>query len=185
MATRVSLFKVLRRELGPQIAARGYAEVSQSASDRTWLLPYFRKAPRGKSRGFFFQRNVKSLWVDALGSRFNLEFFSSSTGVYEWDYRERIYYLLTQPEREEMRILQNNMIKRLPPLETVLRPGQIKLYGKTIKPDRKIVKESFNPLYDPWMRYRDEEDILAWTLFIGRLLPDLTERFELAKRQRD
>src|SRR5580693_679464 len=67
MAKRVSLFKLLRRELGPQLAAQGYAEVPQSASSRTHILSYFREPSRGSSLGFWFQRDVKAFCVDAIG----------------------------------------------------------------------------------------------------------------------
>jgi hypothetical protein len=177
MAKRISLFKLLRRELGPQLTAQGYTEVPQSASERTYILSYFREVSRGPSLGFWFQRDVKALCVDALGSSVTLEFFRSLENPFAMDGRERGYFMLTASELEEMRLLQNNMIKRLPPPEAVLDSGTWEIYRELIEPRRQAVANPFNPRHDVWMRYRDEEDILAWTSFIGRLLPTLAERF--------
>ncbi len=183
MANRVSLFKVLRRELGSQLTAEGFTEVPQDASSRNHMLFYFREPSRGRSLGFWFQRNVKSLSVDALGSFFSLEFFRSLVDPYNMNNRERAYYLLTPPEREKMRSLQNNMIKRLPPLESIVKPWEIKAFGKWMERERQVINKAFNPLHDVWMRYRDADDILAWTCFIGSILPALAERFDIVKPQ--
>jgi len=174
---RVSLFRVLRRELGPQLAAQGYVEQPQNASSRTDHLLFFREPSRGPSHGFWFQRDVKANCVDALGSSFTLEFFRSLENRIASNGRRRAYFMLTAPELEEMRVLQNNMIKRLPPPESVLEPFQVKICKRSLERGRQPVDCAFNPCHDVWMRYRDEEDILAWTSFIGRLLPALAERF--------
>jgi hypothetical protein len=177
MAKRVSLFKLLRRELGPQLAAQGYAEVPQSASSRTHILSYFREPSHGPSLGFWFQRDVKALCVDALGSSFTLEFFCSLENPFCLDGRKRSYFLLNASELEVMRVLQNNMIKRLPQPEAVLKPVERKIFSRSLQQGSQSIEDAFNPRHEVWMRYRDEEDILAWTSFIGRLLPALAERF--------
>jgi hypothetical protein len=177
MAKRISLFKLLRRELGPQLTAQGYTEVPQSASQRTHILSYFSEASRGPSLGFWFQRDVKAHCVDALGSSFTLEFFRALENPFALDGRKRGYFMLTASELEEMRLLQNNVIKRLPPPEAVLNPGERKIFKRSLEKGRRAIEDAFNPRHDVWMRYRDEEDILAWTSFIGRLLPTLAERF--------
>jgi hypothetical protein len=181
MAKRVSLFKVLRRDLGPQLEADGFAEVPQDASSRNCMLMYFRDASRGTSLGFWFQRNVKSAWVDALGSSFTVEFFRSLEDPYEMDERERVYHLLTGQELEEMRELQNRMIRRLPPIESILKPWEVQMFGQSIERDRQLETEPFHPGHEEWMRYRDEEDIQTWTSFLGRILPSLVERFDAKK----
>jgi hypothetical protein len=181
MTKRVSLFKVLRRDLGAQISAAGFAEVPQDASERTSMLVYFRESSRGKSLGFWFQRDVKSYHVDALGSSFNLEFFRSIADPYDMNNRERAYYLLTPAEREELRDLQNKMIRRLPPLESVFKPWELETSGEYAERHRQVINEPFNPLHDVWMRFRDEQDLVSWTSFIGRILPALIERFEVAR----
>ncbi len=177
MAKRVSLFKLLRRELGPQLAAQGYAQVPQSASSRTHLLSYFREPSRSPSLGLWFQRDVKALCVDALGSSFTLEFFRSVDNPLAMDGRERSYFLLTSSELEAMRHLQNNMIKRLPQPEAVLKPIELKIFSRSLERGRQSIENAFNPRHEVWMRYRDEEDVLAWTSFVGHLLPALAERF--------
>lgn len=183
MAKRISLFKVLRRELGRQFTAEGYAEVPQDASSRNYILCYFKKRPHGRSHGFWFQRDVKSLFVEALGSSFTLEFFRSLANPCDLNSRERAYFLLTPPELEEMRSLQNNVIKRLPALESLFTPCEVGDFGSLAESRRQVIEEPFNPLHEVWMRYRDEADILTWTSFVGRLLPALAERFEAAKPQ--
>ena len=186
MAKRVSLFKLLRRELAQRLMADGFAEVPQGASERNHILMYFRDASRGSRLGFWFQRNVKSSDVDAFGSSFNLEFFRSVDDPYDMDGRQRSYYLLSTPEREEMRELQNRMIRRLPPPppECVLEPWQLRTLVERRERYAQVVTEPFNPRHDVWMRYRDEEDVLAWTSFISRLLPSLIERFEVERPRR-
>jgi hypothetical protein len=124
---------------------------------------------------------VKSSFVDAVGSSFTLEFFRSLADPFKMDARRRAFFLLTPPELEEMRFLQNKMIGRLPALVTVLKPYEMKLFSADIEAKRQIIIEPFNPLHDVWMRYRDELDLLAWTSFIGPLLPSLVERFDRAK----
>lgn len=181
MAKRVSLFQVLRQELGALISAEGFTEIPLSASERTSILMYFRDSSRGKSLGFWFQRDVKSFYVDALGSSFTMEFFRSIDDPYDIDSGERVYFLLTAAELKEMRVLQNNMIKRLPPLESVLEPWELEISGKFAEQYRKVINKPFNPRIEVWMRYRDKEDLVSWTSFIGRILPSLIERFEIAK----
>lgn len=178
-AKRVSLFKVLRRELGQQLAASGFSEVPQDASCRSHILLYFKQESHVSRFGFWFQRNVKSLYVDALGSSFTLEFFRSLEDPFKaGGGRERFYFLLTPSEREEMRAIQNNVIHRLPPLEGFLAPWEMESFGAIAEKQRQVVEKPLNPLQEVWMRYRDEADILTWTAFIGRLLPTLGERFQ-------
>ena len=177
-AKRVSLFKVLRRELGPRLAAEGFVEVPQNAACRSYILLYFREQSHGSSFGFWFQRNVKSLYIDALGSSFTVEFFRSLENPFNGGGgRERAYFLLTPDELEEMRTLQNNVIKRLPTLEGILAPWT-ESFAASAEEQRELIKKPFNPRHDVWMRYRDEADVLNWTPFIGRLLPTLGERFQ-------
>ena len=180
MPKRVSLFQILRRELGQQIAAEGFTEIPQDASSRTNTLLYFREPSRGKSLGFWFQRDVKALYVDAVGSALNLEFFRSLEDRFNMRRRKRAFFLYTPGEREEMRALQNQMIGRLPPLASIFAPWEIKVRGEFLERCRQMVQEPFSPSTDVWMRYRDEADIVAWTSFIGRLLPALVERFDAA-----
>lgn len=178
-AKRVSLFKVLRRELGQQLAANGFGEVHQDASSRSYILLYFREESQASRFGFWFQRNVKSLYVDALGSSFTLEFFRRLEDPFKVDGgRERFYFLLTPAEHEEMRTIQNNVIKRLPPLEGFVAPWEMESFGALLEQQRQVIEKPFNPLHEVWMRYRDEPDILTWTAFIARLLPTLWERFQ-------
>jgi len=179
MAKRVSLFKVLRRELGPQIATEGFAEVPQDASSRNHILLYFREQSPGSEFGFWFQRDVKALYVDALGSSFTVEFFRSLEYPFKaGGGRERVYHLLTPTELEEMRDIQNSVIKRLPPLEGFLSQWEVETFGEFAERQRQLIEKPFNPRHEVWMRYRDEADILSWTAFIGRLLPTLAERFQ-------
>lgn len=178
-AKRVSLFKVLRRELGQQLVANGFGEVPQDASSRSHTLLYFRQESHLGRFGFWFQRHHKSLCVDALGSSFTLEFFRSLEDPFKaGGGRERFYFLLTPAEREEMRAIQNNVINRLPPLEGFLAPWEMESFGWIAEKERQVIEKQFNPLHEVWMRYRDEADILTWTAFIGRLLPALGERYQ-------
>jgi hypothetical protein len=181
MRKRVSLFKVLQRELGPSLITLGFVQVPQAGSERSHILMYFKDTPRDRALGLWFQRNVKASFVDARGSSFTFEFFRSRDNPYGRDGRERSYFLLAPPELEEMRELQNRVIARLPPLDSVLQPYEIELFGHSLERDYQMITEPFNPRHERWMRYRDEADILAWTSFIDQLLPGLIGRFESAK----
>ncbi len=181
MAKRVSLFKVLRRDLGARLEAEGFVEVPQDKSSQSYKLMYFRDASHGSPLGFWFQRDVKALWVDLLGSSFTIEFFRSLEDPYEMSERERCFHLFTEPELEEMRELQNRMIRRLPPVESIMKPWEVQIFGKSVERDRQLVTEPFNRWHEEWMRYRDEEDLLAWIPFLARILPSLVERFDAAK----
>jgi hypothetical protein len=178
MAKRVSLIKVLRRELGSFLADQGFAEVPQEKSEQTHILLFFREASNDKSLGFWFQRDVKAYKVDALGSSFTLEFFKSLEKCFDFGHRERIFFLLTPEEREEMRVLLNKMVSRLPPLEQFMTAREIKSWDEEfLTKYTQPTDEPFTPGIDRWMRYRDAEDLLAWTIFIKRLFPSLVDRF--------
>ena len=141
-AKRVSPFKVLRRELGRQLAANGFGEVPQDASSRNHILLYFSQESHVRRFGFWFQRNVKSLYVDALGSSFTLESFRSLEDPFKaGGGRERFYFLLTPAEREEMRAIQNHVINRLPPLEeSSLLRGKWSLLARSLRNNGRLSK---------------------------------------------
>lgn len=178
MSKRVSLSKVLRRELGTTLASQGFVEVPQDKSGQTNYLVFFRKTPKNKSVGFWFQRDVKASNVEVLGSCFTLEFFPTLKNRHSPDQRERYAYLLNADELEEVRQLQNKMIKRMP--KEKLSPEELEdlkeWFPRMIYPIKKPLEPS-----DVWMRYRDEEDLLGWTKFIERHFPSLVERFLSAK----
>ncbi len=112
--------------------------------------------------------------MDIYGSSFNVEFFKS----FDMRERERIFYLLDAKELEEMRAIQNRMIARLPQPPGTLANWERKCV-ESMQYMRQAVDAPFNPLHDVWMRYRDEEDQLAWTAFLDRLLPAALARFQL------
>lgn len=178
MAKRVLLYKVLRRELGDCIASHGFIEVPRDKSPQKDQLVYYRETLQNQTVGINFLRDNKAVRVDAVGTSFTIEFFRTlDIHSYHKQY-ERIFYLLTAIELEEMRALQNKMIQRLPPLDQFLQPWEFEWADLFIRPHYcQTIDEPFNPLHDRWMRYRDEEDILAWTKFIERLLPSLVDRF--------
>jgi hypothetical protein len=185
MAKRVQFFKWLRTELGPLLEAAGFAEVRDDSSAASHILYFERPTAPGGKLGLWFQGDVKAGYVEIYGTSFTVEFYRSSDRRNpDWimklkpQDRKRIFYLLSDEQREEMREIQNQMIRRL--------PTEAKGYGsdRLHKKLRELVTEPFNPLHDRWMRYRDEQDLLAWTAFLRRVLPDVIPRFELSVQYR-
>lgn len=149
---------------------RGFAE-SPGKFGGGNLLVYERQGSPDDPLGLWFYRYSKASDVDLYGTQFTVEIFCS----FEVDDRERLFFLLNVEELEEMRTIQNRMVARLPPMPVDI-PSYFRLHHDLRQRDRQMVDEPFYPRHDVWMRYRDEEDLLAWTPFVARLLPQMFER---------
>jgi hypothetical protein len=174
---RPQLVALLRRDLGAALSRAGLEEAERDRGSRTWMLEYRRSAPAHPPLLVWFQRDVKSHHVDLLGSRFTLE-LGRSPRLRD---RERFFRLLTPAEREEVRTLQNRVIERLPRSDgSLLGALSALIFGPAWPDRRERIATPFPPDEDVWLRYRDEEDVVAWTGFLARLLEDLIRRFETA-----
>jgi hypothetical protein len=141
------------------------------------MLEYRRVASGASPLRVWFQRDVKSHDVELLGSRFTVEFGRSL----ELRERKRFFRLLNEAEREEVRRLQNRMIGRIPSdASSLLGAVKTLVFGPSWPEERRPIDTPFAPDEDVWLRYRDEEDVVAWTGFLARLLDDLIRRFETA-----
>jgi hypothetical protein len=175
---RPQLFALLRRDLGAALSRAGLEEAAPDRRTGSWMLQYERSAPGNSPLRAWFQRDVKSHHVDLLGSSFTLE-FARSPRLRD---RERFFRLLTAAEREEVRTLQNRVIERLPRSDgSFLGAVLASIFGPGWPDKRERITAPFPPDEDVWLRYRDEEDVVAWTGFLARVLEDLVRRFEKAR----
>jgi hypothetical protein len=77
--------------------------------------------------------------------------------------------------------LQNRVIERLPRSDgSFLGAVSALIFGPAWPDRRERIAAPFPPDEDVWPRYRDEEDVVAWTGFLARMLEDLIRRFEAA-----
>jgi hypothetical protein len=174
---RPQLPAVLRRDLGPVLSRAGLEEAAPDPGTRSWKLEYRRPSPSDPPLRLWFQRDVKAFDVDVLGSSFTLEFGRSP----RLKDRARFFRLLTEPEREEVRRLQNRVIERLPASSgSFLAMALAFVFGPSFPHKRERIVKPFSPDEDVWLRYRDDEDVVAWTRFLAALLSDLIRRFEAA-----
>lgn len=165
-------YKTLRDVVGPWTKTAGFKRAGGG------MLSYVRGAPGAGFHTFWFQCS-RDGWDGFAGSKFTLEFQEASEPEPGHSgRRSRFIPLLTADEREQVRSLQNVVIKklRLPPRDHWAHT----LDGET----KKLYFAKFDLIRDPlganddvWMRYADEADVRRWADFLVRLLPRMIEDF--------
>jgi hypothetical protein len=174
---RPQLQATLRRDLGPVLSRAGLEEAEPDPRTRSWKLEYHRPDPSEPPLRLWFQRDVKAFDVDILGSSFTVEFGRSP----RFKDRARFFRLLTEAEREEVRRLQNRVIERLPASGgSFLAAVLAFIFGPSFPHKRERIVQPLGPDEDVWLRYRDDDDVVAWTGFLASVLDDLIRRFEAA-----
>jgi hypothetical protein len=143
------------------------------------MLSYLRPLAGGPSfLTFWFQCSIAG-WELHSGSQFTLEFQESSDPQPGHGTRScRFIALLTADEREQVRLLQNEVIKKLrrPPPDH---------WAHTLNGDAKkwyfagfdLVSSPYQEQDDVWMRYVDQADVRRWADFHATMLPRLIDRF--------
>jgi hypothetical protein len=143
------------------------------------MLGYSRLAAVESTFHTFWFQCSQDGWDPHAGSKFTLEFQDSSEPKPGTGRRRfRFLALLTPGERDEVRSLQNQVIKKLrPPPQNhwvhTLDASTRKWYFAKFD----LIRDPLGELDDVWMRYADEADVRRWADFLVSVLPQLIENF--------
>jgi hypothetical protein len=157
------VYKILRTELMPFFQANGFKRAKGLLS---WSKPY-------KEHFIVVWCQISRDGWDALcGSQFIVEFqLADEPTLGLGKNRERLSFLLSESEREEVRQFQNNVIASLshpPPSHPYLHISQevSSWYLSKFKP----VTEPYGQAHDIWFRYASPSHVQHWAQFIHRKL---------------
>jgi hypothetical protein len=167
------VYKVIREVIQPWTKHSGFKRA------RGGMLGYVRPSSDGSTFETFWFQCSKDGWDPYAGSKFTLEFQKApESGPGHGNHRSRFHQLLSAEHREQVRILQNNVIRKLqpPPPDHWVHSadGDLKRrYSARFEEVRGPYRESD----DVWMRYADEADVRSWAYFLLPLLPQVLEHF--------
>jgi hypothetical protein len=160
--------------LGPGFAAAGFECRSVSAA-AVW------QRPAGQEFVVAWVQATRS--PDAFGwygSRFIIEFRRGAqprAGVLGPGFR--FCQLLDDEGREQVRAVQNAVIRRLPPAPAqALRALDERARDRYLAHGRQVAAP-YGPDHDIWFRYRDERDLDAWFRLLPVLLPGVLDAVRL------
>jgi hypothetical protein len=156
--------------LGPGFAAAGFDRREASAA-AVW------HRPGGEQFVVAWVQPTRS--PDAFGwygSRFIIEFRRGAqprAGVLGPGFR--FCQLLEDEGREQVRAVQNTVIRRLPPVPAqVLRMPDDRARDWYLAQGKQVTA-AYGPDQDVWFRYRDERDLDAWFRLLPVLLPGVLD----------
>jgi len=151
---------------------------------RSGMLTYARpEADRTSFQTFWFQCS-RDGWDPFAGSKFTLEFQKAAEPEPgHGGRRDRFNRLLSPPERERVRTLQNAVIRKLtrPPRDHWVHSAADDLkrwYLARFDEDGAPYRDSD----DLWLRYGDEADVRAWAQFLLQLVPRMVDEFSATRR---
>jgi hypothetical protein len=152
--------------LGPGFAAGGFAGRERSAA-AVW------QRPTGSEFVVAWVQPTRSPDASGwYGSRFIIEFRRGAqpmAGVLGPGFR--FCQLLDDEGREQVRAVQNAVIRRLPPAPArVLRTLDTSARDGYLAQGRQVT-QAYGPDSDVWFRHRDERDLDAWFRLLRVLLP--------------
>jgi hypothetical protein len=160
--------------LGPGFAAAGFDRREASAA-AVW------HRPAGQEFVVAWVQPTRS--PDAFGwygSRFIIEFRCGAqprAGVLGRGFR--FAQLLDDEGREQVRAVQNTVIRRLPPVPArVLRTLDDRARDWYLAQGKQVTA-AYSPDHDIWFRYRDERDLDAWFRLLPVLLPGVLDAVRL------
>jgi len=91
----------------------------------------------------------------------------------------RFCQLLDDEGREQVRAVQNAVIRRMPPAPArVLRMSDDRARDWYLAQGRQVVA-AYSPDHDIWFRYRDEHDLDAWFRLLPMLLTGVLDAVRL------
>lgn len=143
------------------------------------MLGYVRSSSDGATFETFWFQCSQDGWDPYAGSKFTLEFQQApEPGPGHGNHRARFNRLLSTEEREQVRLLQNVVIRKLqrPPRDHWAHSADVNLkrwYFARFDEDRGPYQES----EDIWLRYAEEVDVRHWAVFLLPLLPKMLENF--------
>jgi hypothetical protein len=168
--------KLAHQRLDPTLKAWGFKR-TRKASPASWCRP-----EGGSWLVFWFQPRSSNDAYSA-GYRFTLEFLlGPEPEIYGGGFRRRFPTLLTDAGKEQLRLLENQAIAKLP-------PPNMAFIGQLPESTREHVLEGWRPRITPygadedvWMRQGSEDDVEALLEFITAELPGVIVRFLSAAR---
>ena len=160
--------------LGPGFAAQGF-ECRRASAAAIWQRP--------AGQEFVVAWVQPSRRPDALGwygSKFIIEFRRGAqprAGVMGPGFR--FCQLLDDEGREQVRAVQNAVIRRMPPAPArVLRMPHDRTRDWYLAQGRQVAA-AYGPDHDIWFRHRDERDLDAWFRLLPVLLPGVLDAVRL------
>jgi hypothetical protein len=156
---------------------------------RSVLEPWFKSAefkqtkellgwsrPHGEAHTVVWFQISRDGWDCYAGSKFVVEFQRSpepkvgSGG--RFTRRQRLAYFLSQEEREEVRVIQNGIIARLPrPPSNYPKLNVSQQVTDWYLAQFKPISEPYPERHDIWLRYASPEHVTKWADFIISKLP--------------
>ena len=166
------VYASLRARIAPWAKASGFRRGTGG------MLSFNRPTPSGFLT-FWFQCS-RDGWDPLRGSKFTLEFVEAPyAGPGEHGRRQRFGSLLSADDREQVRTIQDAVIKRLG------RPDRrhwIHAADKAIQ-QYYFAKFEPEPAYDVnsdiWLRYATASDVQGWVEFLAPRLPNMIDTFSL------
>jgi hypothetical protein len=167
-------YSILRGAIGPWCKSNGFVRVKGG------MLGFVK--PIGTKFLVFWFQVSRDGWDAYAGSQFTTEFQVSSedrpgaggaTVV-----RARLNALLQPEERESLRALQNDVIRRLPapPPEHYILQMPDERVRVWYRAKFATVSQPYSERDDVWMRYHESADVKRWADFVLPLLPAVSER---------
>lgn len=171
--TSRDVYKILRESLGQIARQAGFKRL------KTGMLGWTRPAV-DKHLSFWFQCDRYGWFVD-FGSRFTLEFQlarNPAPGSGPLDQCVRFNELLTDQERETVRVTNNNVLESLPT------PGPRSPVAMLPEEQRRWFLSAYQPRLEPylpqhdiWLHYFARRDVEVWAAFFRDRLTRLTSDF--------
>jgi hypothetical protein len=171
-----ALHAELRAALAPVLKAAGFKRSRLGKS--AWA-----RAHRGEFVAFWVQCDRYG-WMRELGSRFTLEFQRGASAHdlhNRLELRERFGALLAAPELEQVRDLNNAVLRSLPRISAdnpvmAIRADLREALLRSYEPRR----EPHAPTDDIWLHYYTHEQIGEWAAFLAARIVPMTDRFAAA-----
>ena len=125
---------------------------------------------------FWFQVSQDG-WDEYAGSKFVVEFQISDKpiiGAGESNRRWRLPKFLNEDELETVRSVQNAVIAKLkkPSQSYFILQLPDDVVSRYLAKFERVVKQ-YHPTDDIWLRYKDEEDVERWAVFVKEKLPEV------------
>lgn len=168
----IEVYRIAREAFTPWCTAAGFCQTKSN-------MPGWYKHTDAGYLIFWLQVSQDS-WDPYAGSKFVVEFqLAERPEIGHGQLRLRLPQLLSDPELEEVRRMQNLVIAKLsiPPMDYYawhINEDVSEAYRRKFEP----VAEPYTRSDDVWLRYAEEEDVRLWVQFLLRTLPTVIERFE-------
>jgi hypothetical protein len=167
------LYAILRTPIAPVAKQAGFKRLKSGMLG--WTRP-----ESDRHLSFWFQCDHYG-WFEDFGSKFTLEFqLTANAAPGSGTFAERVRFgeLLTDQERETVRVTNNNVLQSLPPpgprSPVAVLPAEQRqwfLSGYRIRLD------PYEPTHDIWLHYFTRRDVDVWAAFFADRLPRMISDF--------